>query len=48
MLGKLEAVTLEDVRGLALRLASAEPTLAGIGPLANLESFDSLRARLVA
>lgn len=48
MLGKLEAVTLEDVRGMARRLASAEPTLAGIGPLTNLESFDSLRARLVA
>ncbi len=48
MLAKLDAVNLDQVRALAARLAGAEPTLAGIGPLSNLESFDSLRARLVA
>ena len=48
MLAKLDAVSLEEVRGLAERLAGAEPTLAGIGPLSRLEPYDSLRARLVA
>ena len=48
MLTKLESVTLDEVLGLANRLASADPTLAGIGPLSKLESFDSLRARLAA
>jgi predicted Zn-dependent peptidase len=48
MLGKLEAVQLADIKALAARLSGAEPTLAGIGPLSKLESFDSLRARLVA
>ncbi len=45
---KLAAVNAAQIKRLAARLAGLPPTLASIGPLSKLESFDSLRSRLAA
>jgi predicted Zn-dependent peptidase len=43
---KVLAVTAEDVARVARRLFATVPTVAAIGPLGHLESYDSIRSRL--
>ncbi|SEH26205.1 M16 family metallopeptidase [Magnetospirillum fulvum] len=43
---RIEAVTPEDCARVARRLFSGVPTFAAIGPLARVESYDSIAARL--
>ncbi len=45
-LAKLEAVSAADVSALAARLFAGPPTLAALGPLGRLESYDTLSGRL--
>jgi predicted Zn-dependent peptidase len=45
---KIEAVDANQVAKAAKRLLTSRPTLAALGPLGKLESFDSLAARLRA
>ncbi|MBI4031962.1 MAG: insulinase family protein [Proteobacteria bacterium] len=47
-LRKIEAVTVSDIRALTDRIFSGAPTLAALGPLEKLESFDALKKRLAA
>lgn len=47
-LQRIEAVTLDDMRKMAQRIFTSTPTLAGLGPLARLEDYETLRARLAA
>ncbi len=42
---KIDAVTLEEVSSVAEQIFSSTPTMAAIGPLDKLESYDLLRAR---
>ena len=42
----VDAVSLEDVKRAAERLTSSAPTVAALGPIENLESFDAIKARL--
>ena len=42
----VDSVTLEDVKRAAIRLTSSEPTLAALGPIDKLESFEAIKARL--
>jgi predicted Zn-dependent peptidase len=44
----IESVTVNDVQTMAQRIFSTTPTLAALGPLSKLESFDSIQARLAA
>ncbi len=46
ILGKIAAVTPEDVERVARRLLSSAPTVTAIGPLARLESAERIAARL--
>ncbi|HYD29838.1 MAG TPA: pitrilysin family protein [Azospirillaceae bacterium] len=46
VVAKIQAVDLDTVRRLARRLRSSRPTLAAIGPLARLEDYDRIAARL--
>ncbi len=46
IVAKIEAVDLDAVRRLAQRLASGHPTLASLGPVAKVEDFASVAARL--
>ncbi|MTI09236.1 M16 family metallopeptidase [Curvivirga aplysinae] len=43
---KIEAVSIEEVQQVAAKIFSTTPTLAAIGPLSNLESYDQIRGRL--
>lgn len=45
VVGKIEAVGVEDVRRLAERLAAGRPTLASLGPIGKVETFDQVAAR---
>lgn len=45
VVGKIEAVGAEDVRRLAERLAAGRPTLASLGPIGKVETFDQVAAR---
>ena len=45
VVAKIEAVTCETMSALARRLTAARPTLAVLGPLERVESFDRLAAR---
>ena len=45
VVGKIEAVGAEDVRRLAERLAAGRPTLASLGPIGKVETFDRVAAR---
>lgn len=47
-LHKIDAVTLEDMRGMAQRVFTTRPTLAALGPLGKLEEYERLSARLAA
>jgi predicted Zn-dependent peptidase len=46
IVAKIEAVDAQSVARVAKRLLNSKPTLAALGPLSKLESFDSLAARL--
>ncbi len=46
VVAKIVAVTTDDVARVARRLFASVPTIAAIGPLSRLESYDSIRARL--
>ncbi len=45
VVSKIEAVGAEDVRHLAGRLAAGRPTLASLGPIGKVETFDQVAAR---
>ena len=47
-LQKLEAVSADDVTAIAKRVFASKPTLAALGPLSKLESYESITARLAA
>ena len=46
IIGKIEAVDAGSLTNLAARLAATRPTLASLGPVAQVESFDRLAGRL--
>jgi predicted Zn-dependent peptidase len=46
VVAKVEAVDRDSVIKAARRLFSTTPTFAAIGPLAKVESYDAIRARL--
>jgi len=46
ILGKIAAVTVDDVQKLAEKIFSQKPTLASLGPVAHVMSFDTLTAAL--
>lgn len=46
IVGKIEAVTLDDLSRLARRLVASPPTLAALGPIAGVEDLDRLKSRL--
>ncbi|MCA1941513.1 MAG: insulinase family protein [Caenispirillum bisanense] len=48
MAAAMDAVTVEDMTRLARRMVQTPLTLAALGPLDKLESFDSVRTRLAA
>jgi len=48
ILDKIEAVNAKAVGKVAKRIFSAKPTLAGLGPLKDLESFQDISGRLTA
>ena len=45
---KLDQVSANDVANLAKQIFSSSPTLAALGPLGQLESFDNIKDRLAA
>lgn len=48
LLGKIAAVSLSDINKMALKIFSGKPTLAALGPLETLESYDKIQSRLAA
>ena len=44
----IEAVTVNDVQAIAQLIFSTQPTLAALGPLEKLESFDTIKKRVAA
>lgn len=48
ILEKVEAVRVEDIRQISQTIFSGLPTLAGLGPLKNLDSLDTIQHRLAA
>ncbi len=46
IISKIEAVDVDAVLGAARRIFPGPPTLAALGPVGRLESYDSIRARL--
>lgn len=46
ILGRINAVNLERIKAVAAKTFSTTPTLAALGPLAELESFDKIKKRL--
>ena len=48
LLGKIAAVSLADINKMALKIFSGKPTLAALGPLETLESYDKIQSRLAA
>jgi len=47
-LEKIEAVTIKDVEAMARRIFRGRPTLAALGPVKNLEDYDSIAKKLAA
>lgn len=47
-LEKIEAISTENVIALARRIFTTRPTLAALGPLGKLDSYDAIAARLAA
>lgn len=48
LLAKIDAVSIDDIQNMAQKILSGTPTLAALGPLQNLESYDKIKARLAA
>ncbi len=48
IVARIEAVDADRLQALARRLFSARPTLAALGPVSRLESYDKVMARLAA
>jgi predicted Zn-dependent peptidase len=46
MVRKIEAVSPDDVARVARRIFAGRPTVAAIGPLGGLESYENLASRL--
>jgi predicted Zn-dependent peptidase len=46
LVAKVDAVDTAAIRRAAKRLLASTPTLAALGPTGELESYDSIRARL--
>lgn len=46
IVGRLAAVDAEAVRRVARRLRASRPTVAALGPLSGLESYERIAARL--
>jgi predicted Zn-dependent peptidase len=44
----IDAVSVQDVQAMAQKLFTRKPTVAALGPLAGLEEYDSIAARLAA
>ena len=48
LIEKIDAVTAKDITGMAAEIFSSQPTLAAIGPLGNLMSYDTIKQKLAA
>jgi len=48
LLSKINAVTVEDIQLIAMKIFSSKPTIAAIGPLTQMESYDKISSRLAA
>lgn len=48
LLDQIEAVSVDDIAAMAQRIFSTRPTLAALGPLQNLESYEDIQTRLAA
>lgn len=48
LLAKIDAVTVADIQTMAQKILSGTPTLAALGPLDKLESYDKIKTRLAA
>lgn len=48
LLKEIDMISIESVQALAQTIFSSKPTLAALGPLEHLESYDSIAARLAA
>jgi len=48
LIQKIDAITVRDIQGMALHIFAEKPTLSALGPLAALEDFDKIQARLAA
>ena len=48
MIAQVDAVTVYSVQKMAQRIFSGAPTLAALGPVKGLESYDKIRARIAA
>ena len=46
LLKKIDAITVADIQRTAKRIFATRPTLAALGPIAALESYDKICARL--
>jgi predicted Zn-dependent peptidase len=45
---RIDAVTAEDVRRVAERLLTSAPTLTALGPVAGLQDYETVKARLIS
>jgi predicted Zn-dependent peptidase len=48
IISAINAVDMKRIESIAQRIFTSKPTLAGLGPLAELESFDGIKRRLAA
>lgn len=48
LIQKIDAVTAADIQEMALQVFKEKPTLSALGPLAQLEDFEKIQARLAA
>ena len=48
IIAKVNAVTIDDLNRVATKIFNSKPALSAIGPIKNLENFDSVKTRLAA
>lgn len=48
LLAQIEAVKIDDIQNIAQKIFSTKPTIAALGPLEQLESYDKIQNRLAA
>jgi len=48
LLAKIEAVSPQDVHAMAARIFAGKPTIAALGPLKELDSYDKIQSQLAA